>query len=195
MLIHRHPKKASSRHKIQKGPESSGHAGHAHATTKAFKVTEAAAELPHAALEVYLDHGHASKVTAGVAGAVSVLAATRGIQRLRDEGLSHKIEGVGALALATASGLTAFEMFEGHGHSHGHGLGAIGVLEIVHGAAEIAGAAVEMKTGHSKKSVGLLRMAKGSSIIAAQLFPGIAPVAHVLHLGTALAAATIDPTH
>ncbi len=132
-----------------------------------------------------------------VSAGIGVLAATRAVQKFQQGGLAHNLEGAAHLALAGASGLSALGIFSGshagHGHSHGHG--AVGVLEIAHGVAEVAAAAVEMKQGLTKTSTGLLRVAKGASVVAAELIPGAAGICHLVHLGTALAAAYADPTH
>lgn len=197
MKIRPHLTNPGSNHKTRSHARTCDHGPHK--TVSGPRITEATIDLPHAAVEVYLTsgHGNAGPVTGAISAGVGVLAATRAVQKFREGGLAHNLEGTANLALAGASALSAFEMFSGHdhGHGHGHGLGAVGVLEVVHGAAEVAAAAVEIKQGRTKPSTGLLRMAKGASVVAGQLIPGAAGICSVIHLGTALAAAYADPTH
>jgi hypothetical protein len=92
-------------------------------------------------------------------------------------------------------------MFTGageHAHEHGgHGqeFGTLGALEVAHGLAEIAVGALELKGGTKRPGVSLLRVAKGSTVLAAQFIPSLAPAAQLLHLGTVVATAIADPTH
>lgn len=159
-------------------------------------------ELPHSVFELMGGHEHASPLTGAAAGAIGALAAVRGVQNLKIGGTIHNLEGLGNLALAASSGLTAYEMFTGgeeshghHGHhGHSHGLGTVGMLEVAHGLAEIAVGGLEFKQG-KRKGVSLLRMAKGSAVLMGQFVPSIAPVAGLLHLGTTIATTIADPTH
>lgn len=129
------------------------------------------------------------------AGAVSAMAAVRGIQNFRTGGLVHNIEGVGNLALAASSGLGAYESFFGeHGGHHHHEMGLAGGLEMVHGVAEMAVGGIELKRG-GRKALALTKMLKGGSVLAAQLIPGAAPLGHLVHLGASVAVGVMDPTH
>lgn len=164
-------------------------------------IRESYVELPHAALETFVGH-EASTLGGAAHGAIGALAAVRGVQNLRAGGLIHNIEGAGNLALAAASGLTAYEMFteiavhsEHAVEEHGHGLGAVTALEVAHGLAEIAVGGIELKKGTKRPGVSLLRIAKGSAVLAAQLIPAVAPVATALHLGAVLATTAADPNH
>ena len=169
-------------------------------------IRESYVELPHAIMETFVGHDHATPVAGAAAGAIGVLAAARGVQSMRIGGTIHNIEGVGNLALAVASGLTAYEMFteaaeahehvSEHLHEHGgHGFGAVTALEVAHGLAEIAVGGVELKKGTKRPGVSALRIAKGTLVLASQLIPSAAPIAQVLHLGTVVATTALDPKH
>ena len=165
-----------------------------------FRVPEAVVDLSHAGLEIYSHHGGNESFVGGASAAISLLAAARGIQNLRDGGLEHRIEGFGNLALSAASGMVAFDTFteshghEAHAHSHGHGFGLIGALECVHGAAEIAVGAMEARRP-DRRTIGLLRIAKGAAAVGSQAIPGAGPALQLFHLGTVCALTALDPRH
>ena len=165
-------------------------------------IRESYVETPHALMEALGAHEHPSALTGAAAGAVGALAAVRSLQNFQVGGAVHNIEGVGNLALAAAGGLTAYEMFteageahgHGHGHAEGHGFGLIGALEVAHGLAELTVGGMELrKPGRTGASV--LRLIKGTSILAAQLVPSVAGLANFVALGSTIAGAVADPYH
>lgn len=172
---------------------------HRHEQSDSFipRIKESYVELPHSLFELTGMHDHPSALGGTAAGAIGTLAAIRGYQNLRTGGLIHTIEGAGNVALAAASGLTAYEMFSGGGeghHHHGHGVGLAGALEIGHGVAEIVVGGLEFKQ-KDRRMVSLLRIAKGSAVLASQLIPSAGTVAGLAHLGTTIATTIADPNH
>lgn len=165
-------------------------------------VTEAMVEIPHAGLELLWDFSELSG-SGWLAGAVGVAALARGVQKLGQHSAHDKIEGAGSLALAAASALTAYDMiFAAHGHHahHEHGLGAVGLLECAHGAAELLHGVLDFReaargAGRKRWLTGLCGVVKGTSVIAAQCVPGAAVPLHVVHLGATIANAVLDPKH
>lgn len=165
-------------------------------------IRESYVETPHALMEALGAHEHPSTLTGAAAGAIGALAAIRSVQNFQVGGAVHNIEGLGNVALAAAGGLTAFEMLseagEAHGHAHGHaeghGFGLVGALEVAHGLAELTVGGMELRRpGRTGASV--LRLIKGTSILAAQLVPSVAGLANFVALGSTIAGAVVDPLH
>lgn len=189
------------------------HSGHHHTTaTDSFlpRVRESFVELPHAAMELLAGHDSDSVAIGSLSGAVGILAAVRGVQNFQTGGAIHTVEGLGSFALAASSGLTAFQTFKNaheahhhHGHDHGHALSSlehhhnplISALEVSHGLAEIVVGGLELREDTPKPAVSLLRIAKGSAAIAAQLLPTIAQPALLAKFGLTAAIAVLDPKH
>lgn len=161
-------------------------------------ITEGMVEIPHAGLELLWDFStHTS--TAWISGLVAAGATARGIQKLASESIDDKVEGVGSLALAGASALSVWEMLHETAeagrehHAHGHGFGPIGVLESIHGAAELYHGVVDFR--EKRWYQGILQVTKGTAVIAAQLVPTAAVPLHAVHLGACIGAALLDPNH
>lgn len=188
----------TSRHLPRPAPPKikCAHDGHAHAQKSPLPyIREAYVDVPHAVIELAADHVDPHLIGAAN-GAVSALSLARGIQNFQAGGLVHNIEGVGNVALAASSGIGAYQAFLGdhHEHGHHHGLSLTGGLEMVHGAAEIAIGGIEVKE-EGRTAIGLARIVKGGSVLAAQLIPGAGPISGLVHLGAVLTVTALDPKH
>ena len=186
--------------RLPKAPVKCAHDGHHHAKKSAVPhIREAYVDVPHAFLD--LADGHLDSHLIGAAsGAVSALSLARSFQNFQAGGLIHNIEGAGNLALAASSGMGAYQAFfgadehGGHHHHHHEGIGLISGLEMAHGVAEMVVGGLEVREG-GRTAIGLTRLLKGGSVLAANLIPGAAPIGQLVHLGAVLAVTAMDPKH